>query len=524
MDPVTKSAGEPLLTTADLAAREDFTLGGVIVSPSTRALRGPLGVQDIEPRVMQVLVVLAETAGQVVTRESLFNRCWGGVYVGDDSLNRAVGAVRRAVAAVGGRFEVETIPRTGYILTVPKGDGPHSLHDLPIDASNAPVSRRWALVAGGAAAAVGGTGLWWKLRDRPDPRVTELINSGRDAMLVAMPGSTEKATSSLRQAAQLDPTNAEAWGLLALAMRDVVEEAPPSAVSKAVIETESAARKALAIDAKEPNARTALATVRPEFGRWADTEDSLRAILADAPGNAPALTYLVMILQSVGRARESFELNERVLRLQPNSPIHQFRRALKFWISGLTAQADLAIDRALQLWPRHPAVWNARLMIFAFTGRPEVAMAMINDTETRPDFPAPAFDNWLVSLRALQTRAPHDLAAARTSTTDAALRNPASAQWAMMALSALGELDAAFAVAEGSLLRRGPLTGPISVRKGQWALNDQYWRRTMSLFTPATVGMRADPRFRTLCEGMGMMAYWRNRGIWPDPFYHLSLN
>src|SRR5215212_1767259 len=122
MDLAKLRAGEPMITTADLVAREDFTLGGVIVSPSTRALRGPAGTEDIEPRVMQVLVVLAEAAGQVITRETLFNRCWGAVYVGDDSLNRAVAAVRRAVETVGGRFEVDTIPRTGYRLVVPKGD------------------------------------------------------------------------------------------------------------------------------------------------------------------------------------------------------------------------------------------------------------------------------------------------------------------------------------------------------------------------------------------------------------------
>jgi hypothetical protein len=44
----------------------------------------------------------------------------------------------------------------------------------------------------------------------------------------------------------------------------------------------------------------------------------------------------------------------------------------------------------------------------------------------------------------------------------------------------------------------------------------------MNLFTPATAAMRADPRFRALCEGMGMMAYWRKRGIWPDAMYHLD--
>ena len=76
MDIAKQPSGEPLLTTAELAAMADFTLGGVIVSPSTRSLRGPGGGEDLEPRVMQVLVVLAGAAGQVVTRETLFNRCW----------------------------------------------------------------------------------------------------------------------------------------------------------------------------------------------------------------------------------------------------------------------------------------------------------------------------------------------------------------------------------------------------------------------------------------------------------------
>src|SRR3954454_16016663 len=104
-----------MLTTAEMAARADFTLGLAVISPSTRTIAGPGGTADVEPRVMQVLVVLADAAGQVVTRETLFQRCWGGVFVGDDSLNRAIGAVRRiASETAGGSFEIETIPRTGY--------------------------------------------------------------------------------------------------------------------------------------------------------------------------------------------------------------------------------------------------------------------------------------------------------------------------------------------------------------------------------------------------------------------------
>ena len=67
---------------------------------------------------MQVLVVLADAGGQVITRGTLFDRCWGGVYVGDDSLNRTIAAIRKLASEIaGGSFEIETIPRTGYRLT-----------------------------------------------------------------------------------------------------------------------------------------------------------------------------------------------------------------------------------------------------------------------------------------------------------------------------------------------------------------------------------------------------------------------
>ena len=175
MDVAKQPMAEPLLTTAELAARADLTLGGVIVSPSTRTLRGPLGSVDVEPRVMQVLAVLADAAGQVVTRETLFNRCWGGVYVGDDSLNRAVAAVRKAVGTVGGRFEIDTIPRTGYVLKVPKGDGT----DLEVHGqASKTISRRGAVVAGGAVVALGATGLWWRDRSQSDPRFEALMARG----------------------------------------------------------------------------------------------------------------------------------------------------------------------------------------------------------------------------------------------------------------------------------------------------------------------------------------------------------
>src|SRR5215213_5451137 len=95
----------------------DERLGDALISPSMRTVRGSAGQAEVAPREMQVLLVLADAAGSVVTRDTLFRRCWGNPQIGGDSLNRAIGGVRR-IASAAGSFEVETIPRTGYRLIV----------------------------------------------------------------------------------------------------------------------------------------------------------------------------------------------------------------------------------------------------------------------------------------------------------------------------------------------------------------------------------------------------------------------
>jgi DNA-binding winged helix-turn-helix (wHTH) protein len=44
---------------------------------------------------MQALVVLAQSEGAVVARQDLIERCWGGVIVGEDAINRVMLKIRR---------------------------------------------------------------------------------------------------------------------------------------------------------------------------------------------------------------------------------------------------------------------------------------------------------------------------------------------------------------------------------------------------------------------------------------------
>ena len=72
---------------------------------------------QVEPKIMQVLVALAEHAGDVVTRDDLMARVWSGVFVTDDALNRAIRELRRLFGDDAETPQViETIRKRGYRL------------------------------------------------------------------------------------------------------------------------------------------------------------------------------------------------------------------------------------------------------------------------------------------------------------------------------------------------------------------------------------------------------------------------
>ncbi len=107
----------------ELAASADLTLGRTRVRPSSRELIGGAQTVALEPRVMQVLVALAQVPGRTVTRDELTARCWAGVVVGEDAIQRCIGRLRKVAQLVGG-FEIETVSRIGYRLHVDIGDPP----------------------------------------------------------------------------------------------------------------------------------------------------------------------------------------------------------------------------------------------------------------------------------------------------------------------------------------------------------------------------------------------------------------
>src|SRR5205085_10743485 len=149
-----------MLKMRDLTARPDFNAGPRRVSPARRLIEGPAGTTAVEPVVMKAFLLLLDAAGDVVTRDDLFGKVWGEVFVGDDSLNRAIAQVRKIGPEVApGLFQIERIPRTGYRLTGPILASLNEAEGGKLRQGG--MSRRAVAAAGGAAfLALAGGGLW----------------------------------------------------------------------------------------------------------------------------------------------------------------------------------------------------------------------------------------------------------------------------------------------------------------------------------------------------------------------------
>lgn len=137
-------------------------------------LVGPDGTRRVEPKVMDLLCLLAARPGQVVSRETIFEALWPGVIVGDDSLARTVSKLRQTLGddARAPRY-VETIAKRGYRLlaeVAPTGArGDAEAAQVAADARQRGRSR-WRAVSISAAIvallALAGAA-WWQLRPHP---------------------------------------------------------------------------------------------------------------------------------------------------------------------------------------------------------------------------------------------------------------------------------------------------------------------------------------------------------------------
>jgi tetratricopeptide (TPR) repeat protein len=456
---------------------------------------------------MQVFLLLLDAGGKVVTRNTLFDECWGGAMVGDDSLNRAIGKVRKIAAETApGFFEVETIPRTGYRL-VGEIVGQLAGEQTPVQ-HRTRFARRGILAGAVAAAGVGSLGFLWVAR-RDGQAFNSLIALGDDALGYRDP--SVNPANFYRRALQLRPGDPQALGRLAYALARMTDGFQPLPAGLPANEAQQATHDALRRDPNDTYAQLASFVLERSTLDFIATEEQLRRILSSAPDNVHAMRHQWEFLTCVGRCRDALAVAERAVAIAPLVAGNQYPRAQLLWIVGRTAEADRVIERALTLWPSHRFVRFARFTILAFTGRARAALAMLGPGKAPQNFTPAGIDLWRESLPAFFDPSPTTIATARAANRDKAQTDLQLASQAVMTLSVLRDVDGAFQIIDALYA-----TDVASGASGQEGGTSIAWRFAPWLFVPPVANVRADPRFKALCDSIGLTDYWAKRGIKPD--------
>ena len=123
------------LGTADInQLMTGFHWGRNWVSPSTGQIKNAASSRKIEPKVMEVLLVLVSEPGRVVSNQEIFERVWKGGIFHPGLVQRAISLLRKSLTADPGSDIILTHPKLGYSanrqypLIWPECDDPEVSH------------------------------------------------------------------------------------------------------------------------------------------------------------------------------------------------------------------------------------------------------------------------------------------------------------------------------------------------------------------------------------------------------------
>ena len=151
----------------------------------------------VEPKAMEVLMVLADQAGRAVSREHLLATVWPGVVVGDEVLTQSIIKLRRALGDNSrSPSYIETISKRGYRLVALVGQdegvqaaGAELQPASPAQSSASTSGRRLSigLIAAAAIASVAAAAFFYNIASQPTVSTDRVdVGSERQSALVTV--------------------------------------------------------------------------------------------------------------------------------------------------------------------------------------------------------------------------------------------------------------------------------------------------------------------------------------------------
>ncbi len=480
----------------DLAHANAFALGKLWVEPSLRLVRNGASMRSVEPRVMQLLVALAEGEGQPLSRDDLMRLCWGGVVVGENAIQRAVSQARGIASGIGeGSFEIETVRGVGYRLVRQESSGG------PVAAAPGPdrhLSRRTTLTlvgAGAVAAAVPGAFLF-SGDSSASKTARELHARAAIALRDENFQSSRQAVALLNDAVRDSPRFASAWASLSLAYWQNLIGLEGREADHFAALAASSARQAISIDPQSVQARGTLAVLDRDFRRWRRTRSDLQAI-AGGDRNWAVLRWLGWVSSDLGEWTAAIGQLRHALAVESLLPQARRDLAIAYWGAGRPVEAEQVLADAMRLWPADYGLWEFKFRYLALTGRYSEAAELVRDEAALPlGLGSLAVTKRLALLEALDgERAKRDFVVHTYQ--EEARQQPLNTVRAAQVFAAINAREELYALLEGYFLARGPFGVPIA----RHAL-----RPTFVLFLPPLHKFHGEPRFQALMNAVGLKA------------------
>lgn len=388
-------------------------IGNAAVDFDALTIESGQGRVSVEPKVMQLLSVLAVQPQTVFSREELITAVWGVDFGGDERLSRAVSLLRKALGEnKGERKYIETISRRGYRLVapvqklnepiiVPSSEGPVAPPGSHIaDASQKakldnkaktspsfinsirtfPQSQKQLGWLG--AGAVAATAIFFVMGiHASNPQnlpVNEAMREGlHDIQYFSHPGAIDDAQDLFSNILAKNEKHAGASAGLALAyLREyTAEESDPALLKQA----EGAARQALEYNDQLALAQISMGWVKEFQG---DMETALshldKADILD-PNNALTLESRFRIIGKQGDIDGSETLLKKGISLYPEKPIFPGYAAQLFAYLDRLDEAEKMSRKAISLDPENARSYSQLAQILHRQDRTVEAIKTLQD-------------------------------------------------------------------------------------------------------------------------------------------------
>ena len=352
----------------------------------------------LTPKVIDILFVLVQNAGQLVTKESLMKAVWPDVTVVESGLTRNISVLRKALEedAPEGSY-IETIPRRGYRFVAnvtPQYYEPEPSPQPEIETLPSPVAienvttsvepkthfLRWLTLAGSILL---GALAWFILRPAPpntDPPVGPSVRIGEHHLYKLAPEQAVRALEQFEQALSTTPNSAAAHAGLSIALMQM-----PMLGLRALAEiadrAEVEANRALELDPNLSSAQYAAGLVSL-FHHWhfdKAEQHFTRALKLD-PSSVQARLGYTQLKFAKGEVNEAIRLTEEALRLDPASPLLGARYCQAFYYARDFHRAEAECRKVLDREPRFALAEYYLALSLGWVGRTDQARQTFDQT------------------------------------------------------------------------------------------------------------------------------------------------